>query len=224
MFLMAFYTVWFNHIIEELLCLHRGQGLEILWRDSLQCPTEEEYIGMVNDSWAQISIRVVTCTHGLDPALARFCVIYTFSETGGLFRIAVKLMMACSTTNSDVCVALVLCICGSIHIYSWLVFFSDYVPLVNIFGIYFQIRDDYMNLQSTQVRVLAISYMRMPRQILGVYWTAIIRISTNTTNFDFSLAIVRDEQRLCRGSHWGQILFPCCPRCSCRYFEPAGPE
>jgi geranylgeranyl diphosphate synthase type 3 len=85
-------------VTTELLCLHRGQGLEILWRDSLQCPTEEEYVGMVND------------------------------KTGGLFRLGVKLMMACSTTNSDI----------------------DYVPLVNMFGIYFQIRDDYMNLQSTQ--------------------------------------------------------------------------
>ncbi len=34
----------------ELLSLHRGQGLEILWRDSLRCPTEEEYIHMVNNS------------------------------------------------------------------------------------------------------------------------------------------------------------------------------
>ncbi|RPD57345.1 terpenoid synthase [Lentinus tigrinus ALCF2SS1-7] len=85
-------------VTEELMSLHRGQGLELLWRDSLQCPTEEQYVSMVND------------------------------KTGGLFRVAVKLMMACSTTNIDV----------------------DYVPLVNLFGIYFQIRDDYMNLQSTQ--------------------------------------------------------------------------
>ncbi|KAI0087098.1 isoprenoid synthase domain-containing protein [Irpex rosettiformis] len=85
-------------VTEELLSLHRGQGLELLWRDSLQCPTEEEYIAMVND------------------------------KTGGLFRVAVKLMMACATTNVDV----------------------DYVPLVNLFGVYFQIRDDYMNLQSTE--------------------------------------------------------------------------
>ena len=34
----------------ELLNLHRGQGLDLLWRDSLQCPSEEEYIAMVNDS------------------------------------------------------------------------------------------------------------------------------------------------------------------------------
>ncbi|KAI0764359.1 terpenoid synthase [Trametes elegans] len=85
-------------VTAELLSLHRGQGLELLWRDSLQCPTEEDYVTMVNN------------------------------KTGGLFRVAVKLMMACSTTNINV----------------------DYVPLVNLFGVYFQIRDDYMNLESTQ--------------------------------------------------------------------------
>ncbi|KAG1878930.1 terpenoid synthase [Suillus subluteus] len=85
-------------VTEELLNLHRGQGLEILWRDLLQCPTEEEYISMVNN------------------------------KTGGGFRIAVKLMMAHATKNLDI----------------------DFVPLVNIFGVYAQIRDDYMNLQSTE--------------------------------------------------------------------------
>jgi len=29
--------------------------------------------------------------------------------------------------------------------------YSDYVPLVNLIGVYFQVRDDYMNLQSDQV-------------------------------------------------------------------------
>jgi len=88
-------------VTAELLSLHRGQGLEILWRDSLQCPSEAEYISMVNN------------------------------KTGGLLRIGIKLMMACSTTNVDV----------------------DYVPLVNLIGIYFQIRDDLMNLQSTEYTV-----------------------------------------------------------------------
>jgi len=83
-------------VTDELLNLHRGQGLDLLWRDTLTCPTEEEYIHMVNN------------------------------KTGGLFRIAIKLMMAKS--SSDV----------------------DYVPLVNLFGVYFQIRDDYMNLQSSE--------------------------------------------------------------------------
>ncbi|TFL01346.1 terpenoid synthase [Pterulicium gracile] len=85
-------------VTDELVNLHRGQGLELIWRDSLRCPSEDEYIAMVNN------------------------------KTGGLLRLAVKLMMACSTTNIDV----------------------DYVPLVNLIGVFFQIRDDYMNLQSEQ--------------------------------------------------------------------------
>lgn len=48
-------------------------------------------------------------------------------ETGGLFRLAVKLMQAESASN------------------------VDYVPLVNLMGLIYQIRDDYMNLQGEQV-------------------------------------------------------------------------
>ncbi|KAG0234387.1 geranylgeranyl pyrophosphate synthetase [Actinomortierella wolfii] len=81
---------------QELLCLHRGQGMELLWRDSLTCPSEEDYIKMVND------------------------------KTGGLLRLAVKLMQAASSEK------------------------VDYVPLVELIGIHFQIRDDYLNLQSDQ--------------------------------------------------------------------------
>lgn len=32
---------------EEMLNLHRGQGLDLYWRDTSTCPTEEEYIEMV---------------------------------------------------------------------------------------------------------------------------------------------------------------------------------
>ena len=28
---------------QQMLELHRGQGMEIYWRDNYQCPTEEEY-------------------------------------------------------------------------------------------------------------------------------------------------------------------------------------
>ncbi|CAE6418401.1 unnamed protein product [Rhizoctonia solani] len=102
-------------VTEELLNLHRGQGLDLFWRDSLECPTEAEYIEMVNNSmWG--------C---LFPFLALIA-----QETGGLFRIAIKLMMALSPVEPKV----------------------DYVPLVNLIGVYFQIRDDYMNLQSSQAR------------------------------------------------------------------------
>lgn len=83
--------------------------MDLFWRDSLTCPTEEEYIEMVKN------------------------------KTGGLLRLAVKLMQACSQSttypnspsNRDLKV-------------------RDYVPLVNLIGILFQIRDDYQNLQDTQ--------------------------------------------------------------------------
>ena len=47
---------------EELCNLHRGQGMDLFWRDTLTCPSEEDYLEMVGN------------------------------KTGGLFRLAVKLM------------------------------------------------------------------------------------------------------------------------------------
>lgn len=55
--------------VKELLNLHRGQGMDLYWRDSLTCPSEDEYLEMVGN------------------------------KTGGLFRLAVKLMQAESETN-----------------------------------------------------------------------------------------------------------------------------
>jgi geranylgeranyl diphosphate synthase type 3 len=49
---------------EELLNLHRGQGMDLFWRDTLTCPSEDDYLAMVDN------------------------------KTGGLFRLAVKLMQA----------------------------------------------------------------------------------------------------------------------------------
>ena len=37
----------FVYITEQLLELHRGQGMDIYWRDAVQCPSEEEYKTMV---------------------------------------------------------------------------------------------------------------------------------------------------------------------------------
>lgn len=88
---------------EEILNLHRGQGLELYWRDRCKSkpnfvsPTEAGYLEMVND------------------------------KTGGLLRMAIRLLQALSPHES-----------------------SDYVPLANMVGILFQVRDDYMNLASLQ--------------------------------------------------------------------------
>ncbi|KAJ9307051.1 hypothetical protein DTO217A2_3471 [Paecilomyces variotii] len=80
---------------QELLNLHRGQGMDLFWRDTLTCPSEDDYLEMVGN------------------------------KTGGLFRLAIKLMQAESDTGKD-CVA-----------------------LVNVMGLIFQICDDYLNLSNT---------------------------------------------------------------------------
>ncbi|KAL2175789.1 isoprenoid synthase domain-containing protein [Thermothelomyces heterothallicus CBS 202.75] len=56
---------------EELLNLHRGQGMDLFWRDTLTCPTEDDYLEMVGN------------------------------KTGGLFRLGVKLMQAESRSLID---------------------------------------------------------------------------------------------------------------------------
>ncbi|KAK3775013.1 hypothetical protein RRG08_019389 [Elysia crispata] len=81
---------------KHLLELHRGQGMDIYWRDAVVCPTEEEYKLMV--------IR----------------------KTGGLFGLAVDLMQLFSDNK------------------------SDFTHLLNLLGLYFQIRDDYANLNSKE--------------------------------------------------------------------------
>ena len=84
-----------NVFVSELLNLHRGQGMDLFWRDTLTCPTEDDYLEMVQN------------------------------KTGGLFRLAVKLMQAESYVSRDC------------------------VPLVNLMGLIFQICDDYLNLSSS---------------------------------------------------------------------------
>lgn len=81
--------------VKEMINLHKGQGLDIYYRDHSQCPTEEAYKAMVLD------------------------------KTGGLFRLAVGLMQAFSE-NRD----------------------TNFTPLLNLLGLYFQIRDDYLNISS----------------------------------------------------------------------------
>ncbi len=54
---------------DELCNLHRGQGMELFWRDTLTCPAEVDYLEMVGN------------------------------KTGGLFRLAVKLMQAESASG-----------------------------------------------------------------------------------------------------------------------------
>ncbi|KAI9291112.1 geranylgeranyl pyrophosphate synthase [Neoconidiobolus thromboides FSU 785] len=78
----------------ELIKLHQGQGMELHCRDRNICPTEQQYLDMVNN------------------------------KTGGLLRLGIKMMQQVSNSK------------------------TDFVPLVNLLGEYYQIRDDYINLKA----------------------------------------------------------------------------
>ncbi|KAK3704009.1 geranylgeranyl pyrophosphate synthetase [Vermiconidia calcicola] len=96
---------------EELLNLHRGQGMDLFWRDTLTCPSEDDYLEMVGN------------------------------KTGGLFRLAIKLMCAESPSHNNRPKS-----SGS----SSTDFEQqpDYIPLVNTISLLFQILDDYRNLNT----------------------------------------------------------------------------
>lgn len=103
---------------EELLNLHRGQGMDLFWRDTLTCPTEDDYLEMVGN------------------------------KTGGLFRLAVKLMQAESKTTKYFLSPLLPA--RSQPEQPTNTKNRDCVPLVNLMGIIFQIRDDYQNISSPE--------------------------------------------------------------------------
>lgn len=92
---------------EEFLNLHRGQALDLYFRDTLKCPTEADYVDMV------------------------------MNKTGGLFRLSIRLMELIQKNNvndnlSDQQLTI------------------SFVPLVNLLGIIYQIKDDYLNLKHNQ--------------------------------------------------------------------------
>ena len=82
---------------DELLNLHRGQGMELFWRDTLTVPTVEQYLQMISN------------------------------KTGGLFRLAVRLMQSVNPSDHDI------------------------LLLTELLGLIFQVRDDYCNLCSDEV-------------------------------------------------------------------------
>ncbi|KAI0201996.1 terpenoid synthase [Astrocystis sublimbata] len=64
--------------VDEMVNLHRGQGMDLYWRDHHDCPSEDDYLEMVGN------------------------------KTGGLFRLGIKLMQAESPALPPVdCVPLV---------------------------------------------------------------------------------------------------------------------
>ncbi len=57
------YFFWAT-ISEQLLELHRGQGMDIYWRDARTCPTEDEYKEMVIRSESGYHCAGICCVSG----------------------------------------------------------------------------------------------------------------------------------------------------------------
>ncbi|KAJ8330585.1 hypothetical protein O5D80_001560 [Batrachochytrium dendrobatidis] len=89
---------------EELQLLHLGQGMEIHWRDTVVCPSESDYLKMVEN------------------------------KTGGLLRLGVRMMQLCANSSFDIESPAAL----------------EYIKLVNLIGVFYQVRDDYLNLKSAK--------------------------------------------------------------------------
>jgi geranylgeranyl pyrophosphate synthase len=98
--------------------LHIGQSYDLYWTRSMECPSEEEYLEMVDKSK-----RLMHTTASEDLCLLKY------SETGGLFRLLARLLLAHQTQLEQ----------------------SELDNFVSLTGKYFQIRDDYENLASAEV-------------------------------------------------------------------------
>ncbi|KAK8067601.1 geranylgeranyl diphosphate synthase [Apiospora saccharicola] len=112
--------------IDEMSSLFVGQGLDLYWTNKGQCPSVGDYLQMVDGS------RTPPSPQGRTPHTVQNRLTGTVLETGGLFRLLVRLMTAESKSSSH----------------------NDQRPsfdrLCRLLGRYFQIRDDYQNLVSDE--------------------------------------------------------------------------
>jgi geranylgeranyl diphosphate synthase type 3 len=100
--------------------------MDLFWRDTLTCPTEADYLEMVHN------------------------------KTGGLFRLAIKLMQAESTTLRSASAAAADAAASSTAGADRSTFTTSHtpstpatcIPLINTIGLQFQILDDLLNLSS----------------------------------------------------------------------------
>ena len=99
-----------------------GQGHDLLWVNLTSIPTNEEYLRMVDGSESRTQTFL---KHGINQSLT--CIS---TETGGLFRMISRLMIAQSQFPNRP---------------------TDLDRLMTLLGRFFQIRDDYTNLVLDQV-------------------------------------------------------------------------
>lgn len=116
--------------MSEILNLHRGQGHDIMVRilftnanTNLLLYIDLLFLDKPTHKYGSFFFNLEWRDDVQCPAEEEYCNM-VIDKTGGLFRLAVGLMQAFSTENKD----------------------TNFSPLVNNLGLYFQIRDDLINL------------------------------------------------------------------------------
>jgi geranylgeranyl diphosphate synthase, type III len=121
---------------EELLNLHRGQGMDLYWRDSLTCPTESEYLEMVSNKTGglfRLAIKLMQAESSMDSVTSRHLDTTNISEEADTTAGATSSHTSAPPPSSIVPPAAAEVSC---------------IPLINTIGLLFQILDDYLNLAS----------------------------------------------------------------------------
>lgn len=194
---------------EELINLHRGQGKLLstqFWDRGLfskawpiwqawsffgETRSRVRHKKSMSKWWTIVSDKKLV------ELLCPFDIWYLFVlETGGLLRLGVKLMQEASNSDKWVKRAqfMLLLLFPFVLICRFLCSSRDYTPLVNKIGIHFQVRDDYMNLQSKQVCPFFI-FKILYDPILNVMWTL--------------YTTVHGQQGILRRLHWRKIFISC---------------
>jgi geranylgeranyl diphosphate synthase type 3 len=103
--------------VEELLEIHRGEAMDIFWRQNIICPSEADYKTMI--------LRSNTCKPFLctkNRCIGKIWTLNNFPEIGTLFNLALRLMNLFSSCK------------------------EDFSSLISILSLYLQVHDDYYNL------------------------------------------------------------------------------
>lgn len=104
--------------IDSLLVLHQGQGYDILWRDYRICPTINEYISMIEKKTSEVFMLI-----------ARLFFLHCSSYKYWIHTILVTVY-------------------NFIFRASLLTIDQRIVNVARLYGVYFQIKDDYINITS----------------------------------------------------------------------------
>ncbi|PWY80852.1 geranylgeranyl diphosphate synthase, partial [Aspergillus sclerotioniger CBS 115572] len=89
---------------EEMVCLHRGQGMDLFWRDTYTCPTEAEYLEMTSNKTSalfRLAVRLMQTQSRSPPPTPTARIILLVNTLGILFQIVDDYRNLCNKSYTD---------------------------------------------------------------------------------------------------------------------------